>query len=89
MCHADLFNCDLVNIHVAVLAGTNVFIIAEARWSSGRAPDSGARGQGFDPQSERRVLSLSKIHLPPEKVLVIPRKWWLRPDMTEKLLTET
>ena len=25
----------------------------------------------------------------PKKVLVIPRKWWLRPDMTEKLLTWT
>ena len=25
----------------------------------------------------------------PRKVLVIPRKWWLRPDMTEKLLTGT
>ena len=22
-----------------------------------------------------------------QKVLVIPRKWWLRPDMTEKLFT--
>ena len=24
-----------------------------------------------------------------QKVLVIPRKWWLCPDMTEKLLTGT
>ena len=24
-----------------------------------------------------------------QKVLVIPRKWWLRPDMTEKSLTGT
>ena len=29
------------------------------------------------------VVSLSKIHLPPKKVLVIPRKRWLRPDITE------
>ena len=28
--------------------------------------DSGARGQGFDPHSGRRVVSLSKIHLPPK-----------------------
>ena len=39
----------------------------EARWPSGRASDSGARGRGFDPHSGRRVVSLSKIHLPPEK----------------------
>ena len=36
-----------------------------------------------DPHSGRRVVSLSKIHLPP-RVLVILRKRWLRPDMTEK-----
>ena len=54
-----------------------------------RASDSGARGRGFDPHSGRRVVSLSKIHLTPKKVLVIPRKRWLRPDMTEKLLTGT
>ena len=53
------------------------------------ASDSGARGRGFDPHSGRRVVSLSKIHLLPQKVLVIPRKWWLRPKMTEKLLTGT
>ena len=52
-----------------------------------RASDSGARVRGFDPHSGRRVVSLSMIHLPPKKVLVIPRKQWLRPDMTEKLLT--
>ena len=34
---------------------------------SGRASDSGARGPGFDPHSGRRVVSLSKIHLPPKK----------------------
>ena len=34
--------------------------------------------------------SLSKIYLPPQKkVLVIPRKRWLRPNMTEKLFTGT
>ena len=56
---------------------------AEARRPSGRASDSGASGRGFDPHSGRRVVSLSKIHLPPKNVLVIPRKRWLRPDMTE------
>ena len=39
------------------------------RWPSGRTSDSGARGPGFDPHSGRRVVSLSKIHLPPKKYL--------------------
>ena len=39
----------------------------EARWPSGRASDSGARGRGFDPHPGHRVVSLSKIHLPPKK----------------------
>ena len=64
-------------------------VILVMRWPSGRASESGARGRGFDPHSGRRVVSLSKIHLPPNKELVIPRKRWLRPDMTEKLLTGT
>ena len=62
---------------------------AEVWWPSGRASDSGARGRGFDPHSGRCVVSLSKKYLPPKKVLVIHRKRWLRPDMTEKLLTGT
>ena len=43
----------------------------------------------YDPHSGRRVVALSKIHLPPKNVLVIPRKRWLCPYMTEKLLTGT
>ena len=58
-----------------------------ARWLSGRASDSGAKGRGFETYL-RRVVSLSKtLHCP--KVLVIPRKRWFRPDLTEKLLTRT
>ena len=38
----------------------------EARWPSGRASDSGARGRGLDSHSGRRVVSLSKIHSPPK-----------------------
>ena len=45
----------------------NTVILWEARWASGRASDSGARDPGFDPHSGRRVVSLSKIHLPPKK----------------------
>ena len=36
-----------------------------------------------------RVVSLSKDTFIPRKVLVIPRKRWLRLDMTEKLFTGT
>ena len=50
--------------------------------------DSGSRGRGFEPQSGRRVVSLSKTYLPP-KALVISRKRWLRPNMSEKLFTGT
>ena len=55
-----------------------------ARWLSGRVSDSGARGPGFETY-RRRVVSLSKTLYSPK----VPRKRWLRPDMTEKLLTGT
>ena len=54
------------------------------RWLSRRASGSGARGQRFKIYL-RLVVSLSKTLYTP-KVLVIPRKGWLRPDITEKLL---
>ena len=57
------------------------------RWPSGRASDSGARGRGFKTYL-RHVVSLSKTLYSP-KVLVKPGQRWLRPDMTEKLLTGT
>ena len=59
-----------------------------ARAPSGRAPDSGAGGRGFDTY-QRRVVSLSKDTFTPPKALVIHRKRWIRPDMTEKLFTGT
>ena len=58
------------------------------RWRSGRASDSESRSPEFDPHRRRRVASLSKIHYFPT-VLVKPRKRWLHPNMTEKLLTGT
>ena len=50
-------------------------------WLSGRASDSGSRVWGFE-NYLGRVVSLSKTLYSP-KVLVIPRKLWLRPDMTD------
>ena len=38
----------------------------EGRWPSGRASDSGARGQGLDPHLGPSVVFLSKIHLLPK-----------------------
>ena len=67
---------------------TILFCLEGARWRSGRASDSESRGPGFEPHKRHRVVSLSKAHLLPT-VLVKPRKRWLRPDMTEKLLTGT
>ena len=62
-------------------------LFSETRWSSGRASDCGARGRGFDPHSGRRVVSLSKIHLPPKSTgntqeAVAPSA---HDDMTESL----
>ena len=42
-------------------------MVWEVRCPNGRASDSRARDRGFDPHSGRRVVSLSKIHLPPKK----------------------
>ena len=59
---------------------------AVAWWLTPQTPDPEVGG--FEPQSGRRSVSLSKTYLPP-KVLVIPRKRWLPPNMTEKLFTGT
>ena len=53
------------------------------------ASDSGSRGRGFEPHSGQTVLCPWARHIYSPKVLVIPRKRWLRPNMTEKLFTRT
>ena len=53
------------------------------------ASDSGSRGQGFEPHSGQTVLCPSARRIYSPKVLVIPRKLWLCPNMTGKLFTET
>ena len=58
-------------------------------WLSGRPSDSGARGRGFESYMYlRHVVSLKQTLYSP-KVLIIPRKRWLRSDMTENVLTGT
>ena len=59
------FNSSLEMTYPDILnsSGLLTFGLGEAWWPSGRASDSG----GFDPHSGRRVLSLSKIHLPPQQ----------------------
>ena len=79
----------MCRLYFSFLSCSQYLEIREAWWPSGRASDSGARGQGFDPHSGRHVVSFSKIYLPPKKILVIPRKLFFRLDMTEKLLTGT
>ena len=81
----EAFFCKSLCLLLSLFGSLAITRHAEARWPSGRAPDSGARG----PYSGRLVVSLSKIHLPPKTVLVIPRKRWLHPDMAEKLLNMT
>ena len=51
------------------------------------ASDFGMRGRGSIPFSAVFCPWARHIHSP--KVLVIPRKWRLCPDMTEKLFTGT
>ena len=50
-------------------------------------PDSGSRGRGFKPHSGQTVLCPLARRIYSQKELVIPRKRWLRPSMTEKLFT--
>ena len=57
------------------------------RWPSGRASSSRVRGRRFETYL-RRVVFLSKTFKSP-KVLVMLRKRWFRPEMTEILLTLT
>ena len=57
------------------------------KWLMPRTPIQ--RSRVGAPLGSNRVVSLSKAHFTPQKVLVIPRKRWLRPNMTEKLFTGT
>ena len=54
-----------------------------------RASDFGSGDPGSILGRVGVFVSLSKKHLLPKKVLVIPRKRWLRLNMTEKLFTGT
>ena len=61
-----------------------------ARWLSGRVSDSGARGPGSGVRDlPPPCCVLEQDTLLPESTGYLPRKRWLRPDMTEKLLTGT
>ena len=53
------------------------------------ASDSGSRGRGSSPTRVKPCCVLEQGTFTPQKVLVIARKWWLRPNMTEKLFTGT
>ena len=63
-----------------------IFAVFEARWPSGRVLDSGARGLGLDPHSGCRVVSLSKIHLPPKSTGNTQEAAVAPLDMAEKMV---
>ena len=54
----------------------------KARWPSGRVSDSGARGRGSI-LTQVAILCIWARYIYLQKVIVFPRKRWLRPDMTE------
>ena len=58
-----------------------------AWWLMPRTPDPEVGG--FEPHFGQTVLCPWASHIYSPKVLVIPRKRWLRPNMTEKLFTWT
>ena len=60
-------------------------IAREAPSPSGRASDSGARGR-VRSSLRSPCCILEHDTFTSQKVLEIPRKRWLRPDMTEKMV---
>ena len=80
-------SCGILPKYELIQAFMHVLITCRgARWPSGSASDSRARGRGSIPTS---AVLCPWARLTPRIVLVIPRKRWLRPDMTEKLFTGT
>ena len=61
----------------------------EARWSSGRASVSRARSRGVRSSLRSPCCVLQQDTFTSHKVIVIPRKQWVRPDITEKKFTGT
>ena len=82
---ADQLHCNraahLIVIHKTYNPSTSQ--IQGARWLSGRKWTL-EREVGSSKPTSARMCVLEQVH-----VLVIPRKWWLRPDMTDKLLIGT
>ena len=64
------------------------FLIREARWHRGIASNP-EREVGVRSSLASPCCILEQDTFASQKVLVIPRQRWLRPDMTEKLLTWT
>ena len=60
---------------------------AVAWWLMPRTPDPEVGGSS--PTRVNTCCVLEQGTFTPQNVLVIPRKRWLRPNMTEKLFTET
>ena len=68
--------------HIQINEGSAV-----AWWLMPRTPDPEVGGSS--PTRVKLCCVLERGTFTPQKVLVIPRKRWLRPNMTEKLFTGT
>ena len=67
---------------------SHIYFLREA-WCPGyRASDCKSRGPGFESHKGHSVVPLSNTYNSPQHWLIL-RKWWFRPDMSEKLLTGT
>ena len=58
-----------------------------AWWLMPQTPDPEVRGSS--PTRVKRCCVLEQGTFTPQKALVIPRNWWLRPNKIEKLFTGT
>ena len=65
---------------------TTLCVRAMAWWLTPRTPDPEVGGSS---PTRVAVLCPTARYIYPQNVLVIPRKRWLRPNMTEKLFTGT
>ena len=64
-----------------------VCILSEKKWLMPRTPDQEV--EGSSPTRVKPCCVLEQGTFTSQKVLVIPRKRWLRPNMTENLFTGT
>ena len=85
--HSFVFNYRLIVATLLCLAFLLTTVSAVAWWLMPRTPDP--KVGGSSPTRVKPCCVLEQGTFTPQKALVIPRKQWLRPYMTEKLFTGT